>query len=172
LALDRAVHSGGTVAVGARNVSVGRVAAIVDPEGAVIGLARSGIGDPDDRTTAARAGRVVWTELLANAPETTSAFYRTVFGYELRTIERRHGTYTMLAVNGIDRAGILRNPTERWSPLWLTYFAVADPAAAAARAASLGGKVLLPVSPEVREGTMAVVEDPSGAILVLQKLTT
>ena len=69
-------------------------------------------------------------------------------------------------------AGILRNPTDRWSPVWLTYFGVADPAASAARAASLGGKVLLPVSPEVREGTMAVVQDPSGAILVLQKLTT
>src|SRR5262245_12054536 len=171
-ALDRAVQSGGTVAVGARNVSLGRVAAIVDPEGAVIGMARSRIGDPDDRTTAARAGRVVWTELLANAPETASGFYRTVFGFEVRTIERRNGTYTLLTANGVDRAGILRNPTERWSPVWLTYFGVADPAAAAARVESLGGKVLLPVSPEVREGTMAVVEDPSGAILVLQKLAT
>jgi predicted enzyme related to lactoylglutathione lyase len=171
-AVGRAMQSGGTVAVGARNVSVGRVAAIIDPEGAVIGLARSRIGDPDDRTTAARAGRVVWTELLANAPETTAGFYGTVFGYDTRTIERRHGAYTLLAVRGIDRAGILRNPTDRWSPVWLTHFGVADPAAAAARVESLGGKVRVAVSPELREGTMAVVEDPSGAILVLQKLST
>jgi hypothetical protein len=37
--------------------------------------------------------------------------------------------------------------------------------AAAERVESLGGKVLLPVSREVREGTKVVVEDPSGAIL-------
>jgi hypothetical protein len=30
--------------------------------------------------------------------------------------------------------------------------------------------VLLPPSPELREGTMAVITDPSGAILVLQKI--
>jgi predicted enzyme related to lactoylglutathione lyase len=171
-AVDGAARSGGTIAAAARDVSIGRVAAIIDPEGAVIGLARSRIGDPDDRTTAPRAGGVVWTELLANAPESTATFYRTVFGYEVRTIQRRNGSYILLANGGVDRAGILRNPGERWSPVWLTYFGVADPAAAAARAESLGGKVLVPVSAEVREGTMAVIQDPSGAILVLQKLAT
>jgi hypothetical protein len=30
--------------------------------------------------------------------------------------------------------------------------------------------VLLVPSPEIRDGTIAVVEDPSGAVLVLQKL--
>jgi hypothetical protein len=34
---------------------------------------------------------------------------------------------------------------------------------------TLGGKVLLPASPELREDTMAVVMDPWGAIFVLQK---
>jgi hypothetical protein len=49
---------------------------------------------------------------------------------------------------------------------------VADPAAAAARAESLGGRILLAPSPEVREGTIAIVADPSGAILALQKWPT
>ena len=51
--------AGGKLAASARNVSLGRVAAVVDPEGAVIGLVRSKIGDPDDVTTAAGAGRTV-----------------------------------------------------------------------------------------------------------------
>jgi hypothetical protein len=34
----------------------------------------------------------------------------------------------------------------------------------------LGGKVLLAPSPQLRDGTMAVVTDPSGALLVLQKV--
>ena len=50
-AVSRATAANAKVAVGARDVRVGRVAAIIDPEGAVIGLARSQIGDPDDATT-------------------------------------------------------------------------------------------------------------------------
>jgi predicted enzyme related to lactoylglutathione lyase len=166
----RATSAGASVAVAARNVGLGRVAAIVDPEGAVIGLARSRIGDPDDATTAPAAGQQVWTELLADDPDAESAFYRDVFGYEARTIERRGGQYTLLTQRGVDRAGILKNPTQNWRPLWLTSFGVADPAASAAQAATLGGKVLLVPTPEIRDGTIAVVEDPSGAVLVLQKL--
>ena len=76
-----------------------------------------------------------------------------------------------LARNGIDRAGLLKNPAPDWTPTWLTYFGVKDAAAAATRAEELGGQILVPVSPEVREGTMAVVKDPTGALLVLQNLT-
>ena len=52
-AVGRATSAGGRVAVGPRQVPLGRVAAIIDPQGAVIGLARSRIGDPDDATPAA-----------------------------------------------------------------------------------------------------------------------
>lgn len=171
-AVTRATAAGGTVAVGARNLSLGRVAAILDPEGAVIGLARSRIGDPDDSTTAAGAGRIVWTELLANDPHTAAGFYRSVVGYDARTIERRGGEYRLLASRGTDRAGIFKKPSDAMKSVWLTYFGVGDPAASAARAQALGGKVLLPASPQLREGSMAVVTDPSGAVLVLQKLAS
>jgi hypothetical protein len=148
------------------------VAAIVDPEGAVIGLARSRLGDPDDISTKAGVGRVVWTELIANDPQAATEFYGSVFGYDTRTVDRRGGKYTLLVQRGTQRAGILKNPTREWNPVWLTYFGVDDAGAAASRAESLGGKVLLPVSPQIREGTMAVVADPAGAILVLQKVPT
>jgi predicted enzyme related to lactoylglutathione lyase len=170
-AVDTTVSAGGTIAATARNVPLGRVAAIVDREGAVIGLARSDIGDPDDSTTAAAPGRVIWTELLTNNVAAATEFYRRVVGFDARTIERRGGEYTLLGHNGNDRAGLLNNPVPDWTPTWLTYFGVKDAAAAAARAEELGGQILVPVSPEVREGTMAVVTDPTGALLVLQNLT-
>lgn len=159
---------GGSVAAAARDLEVGRVAAIIDPQGAVIGLARSDLGDPDDKTTAAAAGRAIWTELLADDDVAAAAFYASVVGFETSRIERRGGTYTLLSNGGMHRAGILKNPTD-WKPAWLTHFAVSDPAAAAARAEQLGGRVLLPPTQEVREGTVAIVSDPSGAILALQK---
>ena len=170
-AVTRATASGGNVAATARNVSLGRVAAILDREGAVVGLARSSIGDPDDRTTAAAPGRVVWTELLANDPNAAAAFYLTVIGYDARTIERRGGDYTLLGKGGADRAGILANPSEQAEPTWLTYFGVTDAGAASARAVELGGTILLPESPELRDGTMALITDPSGALLMLREMT-
>jgi predicted enzyme related to lactoylglutathione lyase len=139
-AVTSAKSAGGQVAVQPRTVGLGRVAAIIDPEGAVIGVARSRIGDPDDATTAPAAGRVVWTELLANDPKQAASFYSTVMGYEARTVARRGGMYTMLASRGAERAGILRNPSPSWSPLWLTAFGVADVAVAVSRAESLGAR--------------------------------
>ncbi len=167
-AVGTTVSAGGAVAATARNVPLGRVAAIVDREGAVIGLARSDIGDPDDRTTAPAPGRVIWTELLTNDVEAATEFYSRVVGYDARTIERGGGEVTLLGTNGSDRVGVLPNPVPDWSPVWLTYFGVEDATTAAARVEELGGQVLVPVSPEVRDGTMAVVTDPTGALFVLK----
>jgi uncharacterized protein len=168
-AVSIATAGGATVAVPALDVSFGRVAAIIDPQGAVIGLAQSRIGDPDDATTAPGLGRVVWTELLANDPDAASQFYRDVVGYEPSTMSRRGGQYTMLTQGGKNRAGLLKNPTDA-KPVWLTYFGVDDPVAAMGRLEALGGAVIAPASPRLREGTMALVTDPTGALFVLQKV--
>lgn len=168
-ALSRSIAGGASVVATARDVSLGRVAAIIDPQGAVVGLARTTIGDPDDTTTAAAPGRPVWTELLANDPQAAAAFYGSLAKYDARTITRRGGEYTILANGGVDRVGIFQNPADgEYTPAWITAFGVNDPAAAAAKAESLGGTIILPVSAELRDGTTAVVTDPSGAILVLQ----
>src|SRR4051812_15206093 len=168
-ALSIAAAGGATVVVPARDVTFGRVAAIIDPQGAVIGLAQSRIGDPDDATTSPGLGRVVWTELLANDTDAATQFYRDVVGYEPSTISRRGGQYTMLTQNGKNRAGLLKNPTDA-KPVWLTYFGVDDPVAAMGRLEALGGAVIAPASPRLREGTMALVTDPTGALFVLQKV--
>jgi hypothetical protein len=167
--LAKASAAGARIAVAAQNVNFGRVAAIIDPEGAVIGLARSTIGDPDDATTAPGLGRVVWTELLAGDPGAAARFYGDVVGYEANTITRRGGQYTLLAHDGRNRSGLLKNPTDA-APIWLTYFGVDDPVAAEGRVRALGGAVVVRASQRLREGTMAVVTDPTGALLVLQKV--
>jgi len=169
--LNAVMATHGSIAGGPSNVSLGRVAALIDPEGAVIGLARSKIGDPDDVTTAPAVGHVVWTELLSNQPLTAAAFYRQVVGYDVQVLERPGGNYRLLTHDGKTRAGILTNPAQGWSPVWLTYFGVTDPAASATLAQNLGGQVLMRPSPELRDGTIAVVADPSGALLVLQKMS-
>ena len=172
-ALARAIATGGEVAVDTREVNIGEVAAIIDPQGAVIGLSFSDIGDPDDLTTAPGPGKPVWTELLADDPRAAAAFYGSVAGYQTRIIERRGGEFIILSSGGVDRASMFENPAAgNYKPVWLTAFGVEDPAAAAATAEALGGKIILPVTPDLRDGTTAVVTDPSGAILVLQAWMT
>lgn len=168
-AASRGTAGGANVVVTPRDVGFGRVAAITDPEGAVFGIARISIGDPDDSTTAAAPGRAVWTELLADDPAGAAGFYASTVGYDVRTIARRGGEYTLLSSDGIDRAGVFKKPSDAEAQsVWLTAFGVDDPAAAAVLAESLGGSILLPASPDLRDGTTAVITDPSGAILVLR----
>jgi len=170
VSVQRCTSGGGRVVAGPLDIRIGRVAAVVDPEGAAIGFARSRIGDPDDVTTAAAPGRAIWSELIADDDVAAAAFYETVVGCEVRPTERRGGRYTMLVSDGRERAGIFANPTD-WDPQWITHFGVDDPAAAADRAEELGGTVLLAPTPEVREGTIAIVSDPTGAVLVLRRTT-
>ena len=54
-------------------------------------------------------------------------------------------------------------------PNWLPYVRVNDLAAVAARAEQLGGRVIVRPSPEIRKGSVAVIVDPSGAAIALQK---
>ncbi len=120
---------------------------------------------PDDATTAPGRGRVVWTELIPNDPASAAQFYRSVVGYDARSVERAIGEYIMLSHQERDRAGILRNPSEQTAPVWLTYFGVDDPVTAARRVEALGGRAfILWPSPELRHGTMAVVTDPTGEL--------
>jgi predicted enzyme related to lactoylglutathione lyase len=148
---------------------VGRAAAITDPQGAVLGLLRSRVGDPDDSAPSPPRG-VVWNELLAADDVDAAEFYRALGGFDAVRIDRRDGEYTMLRAQDLDRAGILQRPDDRVTPQWLTHFAVADVDSAVRRTAELGGEVLLPPAPGLREGTLAVVADPMGAVFVLQEV--
>jgi predicted enzyme related to lactoylglutathione lyase len=145
------------------------VAAIIDPQGAVLGLAQSNIGDPDD-SRAGTPGRVVWNELLANDPVAAAQFYKALAGYKVDVQQRNGGEYTLLIADGVKRAAILENPMDGVEPLWLTYFGVQDVKAATAKVGGLGGRVLLAPAADIRDGMQALVVDPSGALLALQQL--
>jgi len=160
-------HAGETVAAARDIPNIGRAAVVTDPEGAPLGLLRSDIGDPDDSTGNA-PGQFLWMELLSDDPAAAAAFYQALAGYEVEEVEIGGGAYRVLR-SGVERAGILKNPIKGAPPVWLPYVVVEDPVAAADKVRELGGRVLLAPSPQVRQGTLALVEDPSGAVLALQK---
>ena len=169
--VDRAVQAveraGGRSLVAPVDVAAGRAAVVVDPQGAPLGLARLAHGDPPDEASP-KENRFFWMEYLAGDTGAALSFYKDLLGYEAEETGVAGQPYQVLR-KGRARAGLLAAPPQGVKPTWLAYVLVKDPAALAARAASLGGKVLLAPRPDVRKGTLAVVADPSGAAVALQK---
>ena len=97
---------GGEVAVGPLELGdIGRAAAIIDPQGAVLGLIRSRHGDPDD-TIRRGVGEVVWNEMLASDDLAAVDFYQRLAGLEKKDDIRPGGTYRVMHSQGQQRAAI------------------------------------------------------------------
>lgn len=168
-AVKRNGEAGGETAVAPLDISgIGRVAGIVDPQGAVLGLARSSVGDPDDSGSGI-PGSVAWNELLATDAAGAAQYYSELAGYEVEELQRRGGLYRMMKSGSARRAGVLASPLGLPESNWLVYFQVSDINSAVGRVEQLGGKVMIAPSPDVREGNMALIVDPSGALLALQQ---
>ena len=86
-------------------------------------------------------------------------------------LEARQGIEYHVLRTSRGRAGLYRLPAAvaDVEPNWLPYVLVADPGALAARVSDLGGRIVVPASPERRNGTLVVIADPGGAVLALQK---
>lgn len=166
----RAVESaGGRSVAGPLDLpGIGRAAAVVDPQEAVVGLLRSDIGDPLDRLKPG-PGEVVWNELLAADAPAATKFYAGLSGSVISEQPREGGVYRMLRSQGRYRAGIMPRPADDIQPLWLTHFGVEDVETATRKAAEMGGEVLLAPDPGLRDGHFAVVVDPNGAVLALSQ---
>lgn len=149
----------------------GRFAVVGDPQGAVFALLRSSAGDPADGEPALNAW--FWDELATQDPDASAAFYRALLGYE---IERFGGTgvgsYLALRRDGVVRAGVIENPFDQVGSRWIPYIRVADPADIVARVASLGGSILVPPSSELRNGSIAFIQDPSNVPVGIQRWPT
>jgi predicted enzyme related to lactoylglutathione lyase len=146
----------------------GRVAVVADPQQAPLALFRSATGDPPDGVEPA-IGEFLWTDYVAAEPLAAADFYRRIAGWDVRRHDSPSGNeYWVFWQADQGRAGMFENPWPEVNANWLPYVRVADTAASVARVTQLGGTIVLAPSPEIRNGTTAIVLDPQGAALVLQ----
>jgi hypothetical protein len=142
---------------------------VVDPQGAILGLAKIAKGDPPDAGVVPE-GSFLWMEYVAEDAPGAIAFYKDALGYSAERIDGGADVeYYALKAGDKPRAGLYARPWKEVRSNWLPYVRVADAAAAAKKAEALGGRILLAPKPEVRNGTLAIVTDPSGAALALQQ---
>jgi predicted enzyme related to lactoylglutathione lyase len=109
-------------------------------------------------------GQFLWCDVMTTDMKAAEAFYQAVVGWGVQDGGSPDMAYTVLTVEGQGVAGIMPLPQEgHMPPAWLTYVAVDDVDAAAAKLETLGGKVMKP--PQTVPGVIrfAVVADPQGA---------
>jgi predicted enzyme related to lactoylglutathione lyase len=165
-----AADHGGKIIVAPRVLAGrGEVALLADPEGAPFGVMRSSSGDPPDFLAEDR--QWVWVELWANDPKAMAQFYSGLAGYEIESTQRPDGrTGYLLASGGYVRCGIIPLPSPSIVAAWLPYLRVNDVKAAVAQVTQDGGRIVLAPNPQVREGRVALIMDPTGAPVGLVQL--
>jgi len=144
----------------------GEQAVFADPEGAVFGVIKSSSGDMEDFL--AEPGDWIWIQLLSRDARKAAEFYRAVGGYEIveNAAINRLSDY-VLTSEGYARATVRMIPSANThvQPTWLPFVRVKNVGESVAQAKQLGGKVLIEPKPEVFDGKVAVVADPTGAAI-------
>jgi uncharacterized protein len=138
----------------------GRVATVRDPAGAVVSLSQP--GEQFGAELVNEDGTWTWNELTAADLDAAKAFYGELFGWAAEDVPGPllRTTFTLgdLLVGGGHAPAPQEDPTPRWG----VAFWVPDADQAAARAAELGGRVLL-APMDIPVGRFTVLTDPQGA---------
>ena len=169
--VDRAAQAvtkaGGRVLAAPRQMPKrGDQAEFADPEGAVFGVVKSSAGDPEDFL--AEPGEWIWIQLLSRDARKAAEFYRKVAGYDVveNTANNRLNDY-VLTSKGYARATVRTIPSANTQvqPTWLPFVRVKNVGESLAQAKQLGGKVRIEPKPELFDGKVAVIADPTGAVI-------
>ncbi len=162
---------GGRVLIEPRQVSArGEMAVVSDPDDAPFGLINSSSGDPADEL--GPAGDWIWSVYQSPDAGSAAAFYQDLAGYEVVAADPVGKAPQFLLVSGdYVRGSVVEIPAERSGlrPDWLYFARVDNVSASLAQAVALGGKVVIEPRPDVFNGRLAVITDPSGAPLGLME---
>jgi predicted enzyme related to lactoylglutathione lyase len=115
-----------------------------------------------------------WNELITSDVEAAKKFYHAMFGWDSETKTMAPGwDYTMFkkgetAVGGMFGITPEMGPTV---PHWLSYVMSTDIEADLAKAKAAGGTVLKEAMEVPNTGTLAIIQDPQGAVFALWKCT-
>lgn len=127
----------------------------------------------------AQHGTFIWNELATTDRDMAKAFYREVVGWTYQDVDmenpqqppREGGSAYTICMAGETMAGgmMTMEGTQRQGiqPHWISYICVNDVDAAAAKVEPAGGIVKMRPFDVPTVGRIAVVADPTGAVLCL-----
>jgi predicted enzyme related to lactoylglutathione lyase len=112
------------------------------------------------------AHKPIWLDLSSSDAAASRDFYSNLFGWKVEVNpDPQYGGYALAKIGGKDVAGIGPKMSPDAPTAWLVYIASSDAADTVKKAKAAGGNVLgepMQVGPQ---GTMAIIQDPSGAVI-------
>jgi predicted enzyme related to lactoylglutathione lyase len=109
-----------------------------------------------------------WVSLGSPDLEASKRFYGDLFGWTPQVAPQPEaGGYTIFQSAGKSVAGAGPLMNEQQPTAWTTYVSVQDADATAARAKEAGGQVLMAPMDVLDQGRMAVLQDPTGAVIAV-----
>lgn len=146
--------------------TVGHLAVITDPQGAMISLLQP---ESDMPETPQVQGHMSWCELMTPDPGAALSFYSDLFGWETMTEMDMGpaGTYFIFGRNGGMLGGVYKPQEQQGPPAWLYYALVDSADAAVERAKAAGGQVVHGPMEVPGGDRVAVCMDPQGAMFAV-----
>ena len=123
-----------------------------------------------------QVGKVGWFDLTVPDATAVCDFYREVVGWDRTEVPMDgyqdyciHPSREQAPIGGICHQ---RGPNQNWPSQWLMYVTVEDLHRSTEACKRLGGKVLIEKRGMGSYGTVAVIEDPTGAVMALLEPAT
>lgn len=119
------------------------------------------------------AGTFSWFDCGSTDAAKAKAFYTRLFGWNAVEMPGEAGIYTILRAGNEDVAGLYQMSGPKFEGVpshWMTYVAVDDVDATAKRVGPLGGRIMAEPMDIPDVGRMAVVQDPTGAVIAIARL--
>jgi len=114
--------------------------------------------------TAWPAGTPCWVDLGVGDIAKATAFYGTLFGWDIEAGPPEAGGYSMCTLGGRPVAGLGAQEDLSMPPYWTTYIASDDADATAAKVRDAGGQVMTEPFEVMDVGRMFIATDPGGAV--------
>jgi len=147
-------------------VNRGDYVLIGDPQGARLVLLNSSSGDPTDFRPAVNGW--LWNELWSADMGQSLAFYQQLVGYNtLPTPAGAGSDYEVLTIRKTWAAGLTTLPFEGMNSQWVPAIRVADLDQTVARVEEHGGRVVIKPDHSLSKHRIAMIQDPTGAILLI-----
>jgi uncharacterized protein len=115
-------------------------------------------------------GTFCWADLGTPDAAAAKRFYTGLFGWSLEERPMGHdATYTMFSIAGNAVAALYQQDPQPPGapPHWLSYICVESAGDTASRVRGLGGTVLMDAFDVLDVGRMALIQDPTGAVVAL-----
>jgi len=162
-------NSGGKTIFKAMNIKGrGKTALVQDPQGAIVSFIHSDSGDPKVEINQTW----LWNELWTNDLEASLKYYKGLIPYQANNVEQAKDTYYTFDNGGKKLSGVMTNPVDKMRTSWIPYVKVQNINTIVEKSRNAGAYLLSEPSDDIRNGTLAVIQDPIGAKLALQVLNT